>query len=179
MTETLSPEQREALEALLKTPEKPKVEEKKEPKPPKVKGIRDAEYEIIEIKDGFNLHKTVKEPFSEHSYEKERFLIKRSLSDKFYSRIRFLVVFKSPAKEGDKPIPVALSDPVEINSRLLYTVKTSRTLKNALVSLFRKPFSFGGFGGKRMLFIGVIIVVGAIAYLVYTGQFNLGSIIKV
>ncbi|MCJ7767014.1 hypothetical protein MUP79_01300, partial [Candidatus Bathyarchaeota archaeon] len=81
------------------------------------------------------------------------------------------------AKDGDKPIPVCLSDHVDINSRLLYTVKTSKTLKSALTSLFRKPFAFGGFGGKKLLFVGVIIAVAVVGYLIYTGNLNLGSLV--
>jgi len=141
-------------------------------KEPKLKGIKNAEYEIIEIKDGCNLHKFIEEPLSKRSYEKERFLISRTLIDKIKSRIRFLVVLKSGPKEGDPLIPIALSDKVDISARTLYTVKTSNTLRNALVSLFRKPFSFG-FGGKKMLLIGVVVIVGALVVLIYTGYLKI------
>jgi hypothetical protein len=170
-----------AIEVLLKAKEgkkdeKPHEEEKaKETAPRKIKGMK-AQYEIIEIKDCFNLHKTEEYTLADRKYEKERFLIKRGLSDRIHKRIRFLVVHKTPAKEGEKPIAVTLSDPVDINSRLLYTVKTSKTLRKALVSLFSKPFSFGGFGGKKILFLAIIVAVCVAGYFIYTGQLNLGGI---
>jgi hypothetical protein len=130
---------------------------------------RKAEYEKIVVGDGKNIHSFETWPLAEKKYEDSRFLKRRSIADRFKRRLRFLVVMK-----GNPLVPVTLKDKVTVSSRLLHTVESSRTLKSALSDLFRKPFSFG-FGGRKMLFIIIIIGVGVVAYLVMTGQINLGS----
>jgi hypothetical protein len=74
--------------------------------------------------------------------------------------------------------PVTLGQSVPISSNLLYTVESSTTLRSALSGLFNKPLSLN-FGWKKIAFIGVIIVVAAVAYLAYTGQINFSGILKI
>jgi len=154
------------------------VPEKVEVKQVKVKVDKAAEwkheeYEVITIKDGQNIHKTIKNETA--LYQKERFVVPRSIGDKLRKRIRFLVVLKTVKDKPDAP--VTLNTAVPISSSLLYTVESSGTLRNALAGLFKQPLSMR-FPGKKILFFGILIVVIAVAYFVYTGQLNLGGIIK-
>ena len=133
--------------------------------------VKNAEYEIITMGEGCNTHTIKKEPLSKKSYENERFVIPRSFNDKIHSRIRFLVVYK------DKDKPVTLKEETKISSELLYIAESSNTLRTALAGLFRTPFTFG-LGGRKLLFLVIIAAVGVIGYLTYTGQLDLGSILK-
>lgn len=142
------------------------------PKTEKRRGWKNEEYEVITIQDGQNTHKTIKKS-EEPLYEKERFVIPRSIGDKLRKRIRFMVVLKSVKDKPDTP--VTLDTSVPISSTLLYTVESSGTLRNALAGLFKQPLSMR-FPGKKILFFGVIIIVVAVAYMVYTGQLNLSGL---
>lgn len=130
------------------------------------------EYEVITIGNGKNTHKFVETLLSDNTYEDTRFLKPRSFMDKLRRRFRFVVVYRN-----DKSMPVTLTGGGKVTSELLYTVATSSTLRNALADLFRKPFKLG-FGGKKIIFAIIIIAVAVVGYLVYSGQLNLGSIIK-
>lgn len=140
---------------------------KKKPIKEKVNGLT-AIYEKIMVQDGKNLHTFEAKPLNEKIYEESRFVQSRSLSDRLYKRIRFLVVYKGE----DMSTAVTLREPTKITSDLLYIAQSSNTLGNALRELFKKPFGLG-FGKKKLLFIFIIAVVGALIYLVYTGQLKI------
>ena len=147
------------------------VPEKVEVKQVKTSEWKHEEYEVITIKDGQNIHKTLKNETA--LYQKERFVVPRSIGDKLRKRIRFLVVLKSVKDKAE--VPVTLDTLVPISSSLLYTVESSGTLRNALAGLFKQPLNLK-FGFRKFLFIGILIVVIAVAYAVYTGQINLSGL---
>lgn len=170
------------------TPEEPQMDRKEWEKLEELKKKSgSAEYEVIHIQDGSNLHSFETWPMSEKKYENERFLKPRGLGDKLHRRFKFIVAYKAPKpseplKKGETAaapalIAITLKDKVDISSRLLFTVKHSHTLRKALVSLFTKPFGLGGFpGGKKLIFIFVIAAVAVVGYLIYSGNLNLGKI---
>lgn len=145
---------------------------KKQPKPAKPKKEMQAEYEVVTIGEGKNVHSTFTEPLSKGSFEDARFVKPRTLLDRIRGKIRFLVVVK------DEPTNqyVTLREPTRITSELLYIAESSHSLKNAIMGLFQKPFHFG-FGGRKVVFIIIIGVIGVVAYLVISGNLNLGSIL--
>ena len=128
--------------------------------------VNKAEFEVISIGEGSNMHSTFTEKYPTDKFQNERFVKPRTLGDWLHKRIRFLIVYK------DKEQPVTLKEITPISSELLYIAESSNTLRNALSDLFRKPFSFG-LGGKKILFIVIIAVVGIVGYLIYTGQLRI------
>lgn len=147
------------------------VPEKVEVKVVKASEWKHEEYEVITIKEGQNIHKRIKNEAA--LYPKERFVVPRGIGDKLRKRIRFMVVLKTVKDKPD--VPVTLNTEVPISSTLLYTVESSGTLRNALAGLFKQPLSMR-FPGKKILFFGIIIIVVAVAYAVYTGQLNLSGL---
>lgn len=135
-----------------------------------------AEYEIIMIGEGKNVHTVDKQPINRPLYEDSRFVIPRNVGDKIHGRVRFIVPYIKEGEQG-KMTPVNFGKSEKASSEVLYNVHSSTRLSSALMNMLHKPFSFG-FGGRKILFVGIIIIVGVVGYFVYTGQFNLGGLIK-
>jgi len=128
--------------------------------------IKTAEYEIVSVGAGKNTHQKVVKPISSSFYEKEKFVFPRTLKDKIKKRVRFLVVLK-----GKKPI--CLTEKTPISSELLFIAETSGSLKSALSGLFKEQFAIS----KKVIFVGVVIVIGVVVYMILSGNLDLGALI--
>ena len=121
-------------------------------------------YEIIEIGTGVNKHRYFRKPIDTDMYKAARFVKPRSLLDQIKSRVHFIVVMKDNKQ-------VTLGTKAPLSSELLYIAETSGSLKGALKSLFSG--GFGGFGGRKVIFVIGVVCVGIVVYFIATGQLNI------
>jgi len=74
-----------------------------------------------------------------------------------------------------KPDPLIVKkDDKGITAKMLKAAKDSSVAKKAMDELFARAFSFSV---KKLLFVGVVIGVVAVAYFVFTGQLDLGALV--
>lgn len=78
-------------------------------------------------------------------------------------------------KEGTAD-PMLVGKAGDITPKMLKTAKESQAASQAIKEMFTKPFGFN-FTKRKFFFVLICAVVGGVAYLVWSGQLNLGGLL--
>lgn len=136
--------------------------------------IKTAKVNVVVLGHGLNYYKTVNVDLSkDHTFElaKNKYTIKSEamfLHPKRFRRNQYDIIFK----EGETE-PIHVKRETGITSKMLKTANESQAVRKAMKELFTSPFNIGG---KKLVFLVIVVGVAAVAVLSMMGYIDLGSL---
>jgi hypothetical protein len=105
---------------------------------------------------------TVELASNKYNVDPHAFFIKRSNE--------YSIIFKEGLEN-----PILVDSTKDVTAKVLKTARESQAVSKAIRELFSQHLGLH-LGGRKIIFIGICVAVGAVAYLVFTGQLNLGGL---